>query len=130
MSRAATFCSSHLIRLVPGMGASGTPGSYYAAYDVWFNQTPTATGQPDGTELMVWLNHGGPVQPFGGQIAACYLISVEAGLWRGGTGLTTSSFSAAVNSGTALGGPAAVTARTGARSMRAVRLPPGLSSRR
>ena len=80
MSRAATFCSSHLIRLVPGMGASGT-------------------------ELMVWLNHGGPVQPFGGQIAACYLISVEAGLRRGGTGLTTSSFSAAVNSGTALGGP-------------------------
>jgi Glycosyl hydrolase family 12 len=45
-------------------------GSYYAAYDIWFNKTPATTGQPDCTELMVWLNHHGPVQPFGTQIAA------------------------------------------------------------
>jgi Glycosyl hydrolase family 12 len=124
-------------------------GSYYAAYDIWFNKTPSTTGQPDFTELMVWLNHHGPVQPSGTQIAAgvsiggrsydiwagqrpawdtisyempagttsvsgldigalaqdavsrgylsssCYLISVEAGfgLWRGGAGLATHSFS-------------------------------------
>ncbi len=125
-------------------------GSYYAAaYDIWFNKTPATTGQPDCTELMVWLNHNGPVQPFGVQIAAgvsvggrtydiwagqrpgwdtisfemttgttsvsgldisalaqdaisrgylsrsCYLISVEAGfgLWHGGAGLATHSFS-------------------------------------
>jgi Glycosyl hydrolase family 12 len=124
-------------------------GSYYAAYDIWFNKTPTTTGQPDCTELMVWLNHKGPVQPFGTEIAAgisvgsstydlwegqrpswntisydmttsatsvsdldigslaqdavsrgflsgsCYLISVEAGfgLWNGGAGLATHSFS-------------------------------------
>jgi hypothetical protein len=124
-------------------------GSYYAAYDIWFNKTPTTTGQPDCTELMVWLNHQGPVQPFGTQIAvgvsvggrsydiwagqhpawdtisyempagtmsvsgmdigalaqdavrrgylssSCYLISVEAGfgLWYGGAGLATLSFS-------------------------------------
>ena len=124
-------------------------GSYYAAYDIWFNQTPATTGQPDCTELLVWLDHNGPVQPFGTQIAAgvsvggrsyniwegqrptwdtisyemttattsvsdldvgalaqdavsrgylsssCYLISVEAGfgLWQGGAGLATRSFS-------------------------------------
>jgi Glycosyl hydrolase family 12 len=124
-------------------------GSYYAAYDIWFNETPATTGQPDCTELMVWLNHHGPVQPFGTQIAtgvsvggrsydiwagqrptwdtisyempagttsvsgldigvlaqdavsrgylssSCYLISVEAGfgLWHGGAGLATHSFS-------------------------------------
>ncbi len=124
-------------------------GSYYAAYDIWFNKTPTTTGQPDCTELMVWLNHHGPVRPFGTQIAigvsvgghaydiwegrrptwdaisydmttgaasvsgldigalaqdavsrgylsgSCYLISVEAGfgLWHGGAGLATHSFS-------------------------------------
>ena len=124
-------------------------GSYYAAYDIWFNKTPATTGQPDCTELMVWLNHHGPVQPSGTQIAtgvsvggrlydiwagqrpvwdtisyqmmagttsvsgldigtlardavgrgylsrSCYLISVEAGfgLWYGGAGLATYSFS-------------------------------------
>jgi hypothetical protein len=129
-------------------------GSYYAAYDIWFNKTPTTTGQPDCTELMVWLNHHGPVQPFGAQIAvgvsvggrsydiwagqrpawdiityempagttsvsgldigalaqdavsrgylpsSCYLISVEAGfgLWHGGAGLATHSFSVDIKS--------------------------------
>jgi Glycosyl hydrolase family 12 len=124
-------------------------GSYYAAYDIWFNKAPVTTGQPDCTELMVWLNHHGPVQPLGTQIAtgvsvggnsydiwvgqrpawdtisyemmtgttsvsgldigalaqdavsrgylssSCYLISVEAGfgLWHGGAGLATHSFS-------------------------------------
>ena len=44
-------------------------GAYDVAYDIWFNQTPTTTGQPNGTELMVWLNHAGGVQPFGSQVA-------------------------------------------------------------
>src|SRR5579872_5006811 len=36
---------------------------YDVAYDIWFNQTPTTAGQPNGEEMMVWLNHNGPVQP-------------------------------------------------------------------
>jgi hypothetical protein len=40
-------------------------GAYNAAYDLWFNSTPTTTGQPDGTELMIWLDSRGGVQPFG-----------------------------------------------------------------
>jgi hypothetical protein len=47
----------------------GGSSDYDVAYDIWFNQTPTASGQPNGTELMIWLNHHGPVQPFGSQVA-------------------------------------------------------------
>jgi hypothetical protein len=42
---------------------------YDVAYDIWFNKTPRASGQPDCTELMVWLNHRGAVQPYGAPIA-------------------------------------------------------------
>jgi cellulose 1,4-beta-cellobiosidase len=45
-------------------------GAYDVAYDIWFNQTPTTTGQPNGTEIMVWLNHSGSVQPFGSVVAS------------------------------------------------------------
>ena len=48
----------------------GGSSAYDVAYDIWFNQTPTTTGQPNGTELMVWLNHNGPVQPFGSVVAS------------------------------------------------------------
>jgi hypothetical protein len=48
----------------------GGSSDYDVAYDIWFNQTPTTTGQPNGTELMIWLNHHGPVQPFGSKVAS------------------------------------------------------------
>ena len=48
----------------------GGSSDYDVAYDIWFNQTPTTTGQPNGSELMVWLNHNGPVQPFGSEVAS------------------------------------------------------------
>ena len=42
---------------------------YNVAYDIWFNQTPATGGPPDGTELMIWLNHHGPVHPFRFKVA-------------------------------------------------------------
>jgi glycosyl hydrolase family 12 len=42
-----------------------TSGTYDAAYDIWFNQTPSTTGQPNGAELMIWLNSRGNIQPAG-----------------------------------------------------------------
>jgi hypothetical protein len=42
----------------------GRRGVYNVAYDIWFNQTPDTSGQPTGTELMIWLNHRGRVHPF------------------------------------------------------------------
>ena len=38
-------------------------GAYDVAYDLWFNSTPTTLGQPDGTEVMIWLNSRGGVEP-------------------------------------------------------------------
>jgi hypothetical protein len=124
-------------------------GVYSAAYDIFFNKSPTTKTQPDCGDLMIWLNHHGHVHPLGKIIASgariqgrsydvwagqrqgsdtisymatnpvkqvtgldigifaqdavhrgylsqsCYLIDVEAGfgVWSGGKGLATSSFS-------------------------------------
>jgi Glycosyl hydrolase family 12 len=43
---------------------------YNVAYDIWFNQAPTTAGQPDGAELMIWLNHHGHVHPAGSLVAS------------------------------------------------------------
>lgn len=48
----------------------GSSNAYDVAYDIWINQTPTTSGQPDGTEIMVWLNHDGSVQPYGSEVAS------------------------------------------------------------
>ena len=47
----------------------GAGNRYDVAYDIWFNKTATTAGQPNCTEIMVWLNHNGSVQPFGSEVA-------------------------------------------------------------
>lgn len=61
----------------------GDSAAYDAAYDLWFNQMPAATGQPDGAELMVWLNHHGAVQPFGSQVGTASIGGVSYQVWEG-----------------------------------------------
>jgi Glycosyl hydrolase family 12/Cellulose binding domain len=62
----------------------GGSSDYDVAYDIWFNQTPTTSGQPNGTELMVWLNHNGPVQPFGSEVASNVSIGGHTyNIWEG-----------------------------------------------
>jgi cellulase/cellobiase CelA1 len=62
----------------------GGSNDYDAAYDIWFNQTPTTSGQPNGTELMVWLNHNGPVQPFGSVVASNVSLGGHTyNIWEG-----------------------------------------------
>jgi cellulose 1,4-beta-cellobiosidase len=39
--------------------------SFDVAYDIWFNQTPATSGQPNATEVMIWINHSGFPQPLG-----------------------------------------------------------------
>jgi len=59
-------------------------GAYDVAYDIWYNQTPTTTGQPNGTEMMVWLNHNGSVQPFGSEVASNVSIGGHTyNIWYG-----------------------------------------------
>ncbi len=47
----------------------GGSNRYNVAYDIWFNQAPTTSGQPNGAELMIWLNRHGPVHPAGSRVA-------------------------------------------------------------
>jgi hypothetical protein len=60
-----------------------TGGAYDVAYDVWFNRSPSTGGQPDGTELMIWLDHGGGVQPAGSKVATVNLAGADWDLWMG-----------------------------------------------
>lgn len=54
-----------------------------AAYDIWFNQTSTTSGQPNGTEVMIWLNHQGVVQPFGSQTGSATIDGANYEVWTG-----------------------------------------------
>ena len=54
-----------------------------AAYDIWFNQTSTTSGQPNGTEVMIWLNHQGSIQPFGSQTATETIDGTSWEVWTG-----------------------------------------------
>jgi cellulose 1,4-beta-cellobiosidase len=67
-------------------------GAYDVAYDIWFNTTPHAAGQPDGTELMVWLNHNGPVQPFGSQAGTASIGGRSYNVWYGKQAWNTVSY--------------------------------------
>jgi len=58
-------------------------GAYDVAYDIWINSTPTTSGQPDGTEIMVWLNSRGGVQPFGSQTGTSTAAGHNWNVWTG-----------------------------------------------
>jgi hypothetical protein len=58
-------------------------GAYDVAYDIWFNSTPTTSGQPDGTEMMIWLNSRGGVQPFGSQTGTASVAGHNWNVWTG-----------------------------------------------
>jgi hypothetical protein len=62
----------------------GGSSDYDVAYDIWFNQTPTTTTQPNCAEMMVWLNHNGSVQPFGAQVASGVSLGGHSyNVWEG-----------------------------------------------
>ena len=68
-------------------------GAYDVAYDIWFSRAPGASGQPDGAELMIWLNHNGPVRPFGSQAAAASIGGRSYDVWFGKQAWNTISYS-------------------------------------
>jgi Glycosyl hydrolase family 12/Ricin-type beta-trefoil lectin domain len=61
-----------------------TSGAYDVAYDIWYNQTPTTSGQPNAEEMMIWINHAGGVQPFGSVVASNVSIGGHTyTIWEG-----------------------------------------------
>ena len=68
-------------------------GAYDVAYDIWFNRAPGTTGQPDGAELMIWLNHNGPVRPFGSHVSTAAIGGRSYDVWFGKQAWNTISYS-------------------------------------
>lgn len=68
------------------------PGAWDSSYDIWFNSTPTANGQPDGAELMIWINHSGAPQPFGSQTGAASIEGAKWNVWSAYQGWNTISY--------------------------------------
>jgi glycosyl hydrolase family 12/cellulose binding protein with CBM2 domain len=59
-------------------------GAYDVAYDIWFNQQSSTSGQPNAEELMIWLNHNGSVQPSGSVVASNVSIGGHTyNVWEG-----------------------------------------------
>jgi cellulose 1,4-beta-cellobiosidase len=68
-------------------------GTYDVAYDIWFNSTPTTIGQPNGAELMIWLNHQGSIQPVGSVVASnVSLAGTTWNVWEGNSGWNVISY--------------------------------------
>ena len=55
--------------------------AYVAAYDIWFNTTPTAKGRPDGAELMIWLKHTDGIPPAGSKVASTKIGGATYDVW-------------------------------------------------
>jgi len=70
-------------------------GAYDVAYDIWLNRAPGTRGKPDGTELMIWLNHNGPVHPFGSHVATTAIGGRSYHVWFGKQAWNTVSYSMA-----------------------------------
>jgi Glycosyl hydrolase family 12/Cellulose binding domain len=74
----------------------GGRSAYDVAYDVWFNQNAAANRQPDGAELMIWLNYHGSVQPFGSEVARNVSLGGRRyDVWFGKQGWNTISYTMA-----------------------------------
>lgn len=58
-----------------------TSGAYDVAYDIWFNKAATTNGQPNGAELMIWINRGGSPQPAGSKVANVTVAGASWDVW-------------------------------------------------
>jgi hypothetical protein len=58
-------------------------GTYDAAYDIWLNADTNVSGVQD-TEIMVWLNHTGTIQPVGSNTGTT--VSIAGRSWQVWTG--------------------------------------------
>ncbi|WP_341678202.1 RICIN domain-containing protein [Niveibacterium sp. SC-1] len=67
-------------------------GNWNVSYDIWFNQAPSTAGQPDGTEIMIWINHSGSVTPAGSKTGNVTINGINFDVWtapKGSAGFNT-----------------------------------------
>ncbi|WP_330295136.1 GH12 family glycosyl hydrolase domain-containing protein [Streptomyces sp. NBC_00503] len=59
--------------------------TFDAAYDIWLDPTPRTDGV-SRTEIMVWLNKVGPVQPVGSPVGTATVAGRQWEVWSGNNG--------------------------------------------
>lgn len=63
-----------------------TGGAVYdAAYDIWLDPTPRTDGV-NQTEIMIWLNKVGSIQPIGSQTGTATIAGTTWNVWKGNNG--------------------------------------------
>ena len=61
-------------------------GTYDAAYDIWINDTTNVSGVQK-TEIMIWLNHTGSIQPVGSNTGTTFSAAGHSWtVWSGNNG--------------------------------------------
>ncbi|MET9699931.1 cellulose binding domain-containing protein [Streptomyces sp. NPDC006529] len=60
-------------------------GAYDAAYDIWLDPAPRTDGV-NRTEIMVWFNRVGPVQPVGSRAGSATVSGRQWEVWSGNNG--------------------------------------------
>ena len=68
------------------------PGSWNAAYDLWFNSSPESDGQNDGTEIMVWIDSSDAPDPIGRVVGTVTIAGASWQVWQGNIGWDVVSF--------------------------------------
>ncbi|EFE65133.1 GH12 family glycosyl hydrolase domain-containing protein [Streptomyces viridosporus] len=58
---------------------------YNASYDIWLDPTPRTDGV-NRTEIMIWFNKVGPIQPIGSQVGTATVGGRTWQVWSGGNG--------------------------------------------
>ncbi|NYI04531.1 hypothetical protein FHU37_001474 [Allostreptomyces psammosilenae] len=58
---------------------------YNASYDIWLDPTPKTTGV-NQTEIMIWLNRVGPIQPIGSRVGTASVGGRSWEVWTGSNG--------------------------------------------
>ena len=77
---AISSAASSTTETYPGLG------TYDAAYDIWLNADTNVTGVQD-TEIMIWLNHTGSIQPVGSNSGATVSLAGHSWtVWTGNNG--------------------------------------------
>jgi Glycosyl hydrolase family 12 len=87
----STLCNSQTAPASGGTRPSPAPAPTTWP-TTWFNQSPATSGQPNGAEVMIWLNHDGSVQPFGSQVGTASIGGHSYNVCFGNQGWNTISY--------------------------------------
>ncbi|MFF8870571.1 GH12 family glycosyl hydrolase domain-containing protein [Streptomyces massasporeus] len=63
----------------------GGDAAYNASYDIWLDPTPRTDGV-NRTEIMIWFNKVGPIQPIGSQVGTASVGGRTWQVWSGSNG--------------------------------------------